>query len=79
VPAVFGVSVVVFSIVHLLPGDAVLAILSGANTTPAQGRELRAWLRLDIRGRCSTSGLSTAPLWVTSADRSIAVSFGRSR
>ena len=42
-----GVSVVVFSIVHLLPGDPVLAILSGANATPEQERELRAQLRLD--------------------------------
>jgi peptide/nickel transport system permease protein len=39
--------VVVFSIVHLLPGDPVLAILSGANATPEQERELRAQLRLD--------------------------------
>ena len=44
---VVGVSVVVFSIVHLLPGDPVLAILSGANATPEQERELRAQLRLD--------------------------------
>jgi peptide/nickel transport system permease protein len=47
VPVVVGVSVVVFSIVHLLPGDPVLAILSGANATPEQERELRAQLRLD--------------------------------
>jgi peptide/nickel transport system permease protein len=47
VPVVVGVSVVVFSIVHLLPGDPVLAILSGANATPDQERELRAQLRLD--------------------------------
>jgi ABC-type dipeptide/oligopeptide/nickel transport system permease component len=47
VPVVIGVSVVVFSIVHLLPGDPVLAILSGANATPEQERELRAQLRLD--------------------------------
>lgn len=46
-PVVVGVSVVVFSIVHLLPGDPVLAILSGANATPEQERELRAQLRLD--------------------------------
>src|SRR5262249_25142063 len=39
--------VVVFSIVHLLPGDPVLAILSGANATPEQERELRAQLRLN--------------------------------
>jgi len=47
VPVVVGVSVVVFSIVHLLPGDPVLAILSGANATPEQESELRAQLRLD--------------------------------
>ncbi|HEX3177577.1 MAG TPA: ABC transporter permease, partial [Methylomirabilota bacterium] len=47
VPVVVGVSVVVFSIVHLLPGDPVLAILSGANATAEQERELRAQLRLD--------------------------------
>jgi peptide/nickel transport system permease protein len=47
VPVVFGVSVVVFSIVHLLPGDPVLAILSGANATPEQVAELRAQLRLE--------------------------------
>src|SRR2546425_1598141 len=47
VPVVVGVSVVVFSIIHVLPGDPVLAILSGANATPEQERELRAQLRLD--------------------------------
>src|SRR5258707_3162330 len=46
-PVVVGVSVVVFSIVHLLRGDPVLAILSGAKATPEQERELRAQLRLD--------------------------------
>ena len=46
-PVVVGVSVVVFSIVHLLPGDPVLAILSGANATPEQESELREQLRLD--------------------------------
>jgi len=47
VPVIVGVSVVVFSIIHLLPGDPVLAILSGANATPEQERELRGQLRLD--------------------------------
>ncbi len=47
VPVVLGVSAVVFSIVHLLPGDPVLAILSGANATPEQEAELRAQLRLE--------------------------------
>ena len=47
VPVILGVSVVVFSIVHLLPGDPVLAILSGANATPEQEAELRAQLRLE--------------------------------
>lgn len=47
IPVVLGVSVVVFSIVHLLPGDPVLIILSGANATPEQVAEVRAQLRLD--------------------------------
>ena len=47
VPVVIGVSVVVFSIIHLLPGDPVLVMLSGANATPEQVAELRAQLRLD--------------------------------
>ncbi len=47
VPVVIGVSVVVFSIVHLLPGDPVLVMLSGANATPEQVAELRSQLRLD--------------------------------
>src|SRR6266571_2570868 len=42
IPVVFGVSVVVFAIVHLLPGDPVLVMLSGANATPEQVAELRA-------------------------------------
>src|SRR5262252_6129890 len=46
-PVVFGVSVVVFAIVHLLPGDPVLVMLSGANATPEQVAELRAQLRFD--------------------------------
>ena len=44
---IVGVSVVVFSIIHVLPGDPVLAILSGANATPEQERALRTQLRLD--------------------------------
>jgi peptide/nickel transport system permease protein len=47
VPVVLGVSAAVFSIVHLLPGDPVMAILSGANATPEQVAELRAQLRLE--------------------------------
>jgi peptide/nickel transport system permease protein len=47
VPVVLGVSAAVFSIVLLLPGDPVMAILSGANATPEQVAELRAQLRLE--------------------------------
>jgi ABC-type dipeptide/oligopeptide/nickel transport system permease component len=47
VPVVFGVSLVVFAIVHLLPGDPVLVMLSGANATPEQVAELRAQLRFE--------------------------------
>jgi len=47
VPVVFGVSVLVFAIVHLLPGDPVLVMLSGANATAEQVAELRAQMRFD--------------------------------
>jgi ABC-type dipeptide/oligopeptide/nickel transport system permease component len=46
-PVVLGVSVLVFAIVHLLPGDPVLVMLSGANATPEQVAELRAQMRFD--------------------------------
>ena len=68
-PVIVGVSVVVFSIVHLLPGDPVLAILSGANATPEQERELRAQLRLD----------DPLPVqYVRFVSRAVAGDFGRS-
>src|SRR5262247_2649904 len=47
VPVVFGVSILVFAIVHLLPGDPILVMLSGANATPEQVAELRAQMRFD--------------------------------
>ena len=47
VPVVFGVSILVFAIVHLLPGDPVLVMLSGANATAEQVAELRAQMRFD--------------------------------
>jgi len=46
-PVVLGVSILVFAIVHLLPGDPVLVMLSGANATPEQVAELRAQMRFD--------------------------------
>jgi len=47
VPVVLGVSILVFAIVHLLPGDPVLVMLSGANATPEQVAELRAQMHFD--------------------------------
>jgi peptide/nickel transport system permease protein len=47
VPVMLGISAVVFSITHLLPGDPVLLMLSGAIVTPEQVVELRARLGLD--------------------------------
>src|SRR5262249_59535071 len=46
-PVVLGVSILVFAIVHLLPGDLVLVMLSGANATPEQVAELRAQMHFD--------------------------------
>jgi peptide/nickel transport system permease protein len=47
VPVVVGVSVLVFSIIHLLPGDPVALMLSGATGTQELMLELRAQLGLD--------------------------------
>ena len=48
VPLLFGVSVAVFFMVHLLPGDPVLIILSGSDVTPKQIEQLRHELGLDL-------------------------------
>ena len=47
VPVVVGVSMLVFSIIHLLPGDPVALMLSGATGTQELMLELRAQLGLD--------------------------------
>ena len=44
---VFGVSVIVFSLVHLTPGDPVDALFSGQNVTAQQKAEYRHQLGLD--------------------------------
>ena len=44
---IFGVSVLVFSIIHLVPGDAATAILGRQKVTAARVAELRAQLGLD--------------------------------
>lgn len=49
VPILFGVSVAVFFMLHLLPGDPVLIILSGTDVTPKQIEQLRHELGLDLR------------------------------
>lgn len=47
IPLVIGVSIVVFVILHLLPGDPVAAALSGAPATPAAIHRLRVQLGLN--------------------------------
>lgn len=47
-PILFGVSILVFFMVHLLPGDPVLVILAGTDTTPQQIEDLRRQLGLDL-------------------------------
>ena len=37
----FGVSVLVFSVIHLVPGDAAMAILGRQKVTEERGAELR--------------------------------------
>jgi ABC-type dipeptide/oligopeptide/nickel transport system permease component len=47
VPILFGVSVAVFMLVHLLPGDPVMLMLRGTGATPEQMDEMRHQLGLD--------------------------------
>lgn len=47
IPLVIGVSIVVFVILHLLPGDPVAAALAGAPATPAAIHRLRVQLGLN--------------------------------
>ena len=47
VPVLFGVSVLVFLILHLIPGDPAQIMLFGSNPTPRQVQNLRVELGLD--------------------------------
>lgn len=47
IPVLFGVSVVVFAMLHLVPGDPVTMMLSEFQTSPEQIARLRAQLHLD--------------------------------
>src|SRR5262249_48984602 len=47
VVVLFGVSVLVFSILYLMPGDAATVLLFGTNATPQRIAELRHQLGLD--------------------------------
>lgn len=48
VPVLFGVSLAVFFMVHLLPGDPAQIILSGTDTTPKAIEDLRRQLELHL-------------------------------
>lgn len=47
VPVVFGITVVAFLLIHMVPGDPAQAILFGSNASPEQIADLRAQLGLD--------------------------------
>lgn len=47
IPVMFGVSILVFSMLHLVPGDPVLIMLQGSQTTSEQIESLRHELGLD--------------------------------
>ena len=53
-PVMFGVSVVIFLLMHLAPGDVATALL-GPQATEAAKQELRHALGLDCRCRCNTA------------------------
>jgi len=46
IPVLFGLSVVLFAFIHLLPGDPATAVL-GEHATPARIAEMRSYLGLD--------------------------------
>ncbi len=74
---VFGVSVIVFSLVHLTPGDPVDALFSGQNVTAQQKAEYRHQMGLDqslgrqyatfaagaVQGDLGTSLRGGQPVW----------------
>ncbi len=47
IPVVFVVGVLVFSMIHLLPGDPVMVMFRGANASPTQIEQVRHQLGLD--------------------------------
>jgi ABC-type dipeptide/oligopeptide/nickel transport system permease component len=47
IPVLFGVTILVFLILHLIPGDPAQILLFGSNPTPAQIAHLRTQLGLD--------------------------------
>ena len=47
VPVLFGVTVLVFLILHLIPGDPAQILLFGSRPTPQQIAQLRSTLGLD--------------------------------
>lgn len=47
IPVVFGITVVAFLLIHMVPGDPAQAILFGSNASPEQIADLRAQLGLD--------------------------------
>jgi len=47
IPVLFGVSLLVFMMLHLVPGDPVKMVLSEFQTTPQQVAQMRAQLHLD--------------------------------
>src|SRR5438067_13841401 len=48
IPVIWAVSLLVFMMIHLLPGDPVLVMLSAGNPTPEQITQVRQQLRLDL-------------------------------
>jgi len=48
IPTLFGISLIVFAVMHLIPGDTISALVGTAfKLTPAQAEALRAYYGLD--------------------------------
>ena len=67
VPVLLGVSLLVFLVLYLIPGDPAEILLFGSSPTPHQVEELRQQLGLDQPLPFSSSIFSSASSTATSA------------
>ena len=70
VPTFLGITLLVFSLIRLIPGDPVEALSGERGMAPERYQRLIHEFGLDRPLRCSTASTSGAPCTATSASRS---------